>query len=137
MTITTKKIRRDLLDAIIASGAIAFSIFAYFFWGPGSRATPLLIVLELAIGWSFWASYFLSLQDYKPTKIKPMEPNQIEAKDPEVLKQIIKLLVAHGFRDNGYHVQRSSTGCSFPVEELAKYETVTDFQLDYPYYATR
>jgi fatty acid desaturase len=137
MTVTIKKVRRDLIDAFIASAAIAFSIFAYFVWGPGSRATPLLIVLELAIGWSFWASYFLSLEQYKTTKKKSMPTNQIEARDPAVLKAIIALLAAHGFRDNGYHIDRPSTGCSFPVEELAKYETVTDFQLDYPYYATR
>jgi hypothetical protein len=52
-----------------------------------------------------------------------------------VLSKIVSMLKGHGFRVCQIGMERSSTGCSFSFEYLSRFRTVTDFQLDYPFYA--
>jgi hypothetical protein len=52
-----------------------------------------------------------------------------------VLSKIVSMLSKHGFVVGRYGVERPSTGCSFAFNGLIKYKTVTDFQIEYPFYA--
>jgi hypothetical protein len=52
----------------------------------------------------------------------------------DVYDTICTMLAAHGYkRTASGDMVRQSTGCSFGREYLLKYQTVTDFQLDWPY----
>lgn len=62
-----------------------------------------------------------------------MKKKEITPDHPDVYKVIIEILESNGFKDNGDTVDRMDTGCQFSFACLNKYNTVTDFQLDWPY----
>lgn len=59
----------------------------------------------------------------------------IEWKTPPVLSKIIDMLMNHDFVVTQTGMERKKTGCYFAFRDLLKYEAVTDFQLEYPFYA--
>lgn len=54
---------------------------------------------------------------------------------PETFVAIYEILYRNGFRlDHNLNMMRSETGCGFGFDScLNKYETVLEFQLDWPY----
>ena len=53
----------------------------------------------------------------------------------DVTNKIIDILVSNGFEYDEKHGEmvRKATGCWFTMNELYKYTSVLDFQLDWPY----
>lgn len=54
----------------------------------------------------------------------------------EVFNEIAKMLLAHDYIEQEERFYRPSTGCWFTKEELKKYNSVLEFQVEFPYYST-
>ena len=59
----------------------------------------------------------------------------LDIKNRDAYKSIVSLMVRHGFvwHSKSGNLIRESTGCSFSHDCINKYDSIMDFQLDWPY----